>query len=355
MAKIAGVATSSPAHTINQENIKAFAQKIFGKDLLLDRLMPIFDNAMVEKRHFVTDLEWFGSPHSFTEVNDLYIESALALTEDAVIKLANQCNIKTSDFDVIFFISTTGLSTPSMDARLFNRIKMNPHIKRVPIWGLGCAGGAAGLSRAHDYLKAYPNQRALIVAVELCGLAFQLNDSSKSNLISTALFGDGAAAVLMVGDKVKLPDSTHSHPSTIASYSTIYPDSLDVMSWRITSEGFKVQLSKNIPAIVTSLVKKDVSEFLQELELSLDQINHFIFHPGGMKVLQAYAESLGIPMEKLKHSSEVLRDHGNMSSATVYFVLKRFLETSGDRSQDYGLLGSLGPGFSSELLLLKWD
>lgn len=355
MPKIAGVATASPIHTITQENVKIFAKKIFNSERLLDKLMPVFDNAMVEKRHFVTDLEWFGDEHSFTEVNDLYIESALQLSEEAVMKLADQCKIKTTDFDIVFFVSTTGLSTPSIDARLFNRIKMNPHIKRVPIWGLGCAGGAAGLSRAHDYLKAYPTHRALIIAVEICGLAFQKNDPTKSNIVSAALFGDGAAAVLMVGDRVKLPDSLHSHPSTIASYSTIYPDSLDVKSWRITREGFKVQLSKNIPEIVTSLVKKDVSDFLQELELPIKNIAHFIFHPGGMKVLQAYSESLEIPMEKLKHSMEVLRNHGNMSSTTVYYVLKRFLETTPERSGDYGLLGSLGPGFSSELLLLKWD
>src|ERR1035437_9619451 len=237
MPKIAGVATATPKNTITQENIKIFANKVFNENDQLRRLMPVFDNAMVEKRYFTADLEWFGVKHDFTEVNDLYIESALKLSEEAVCKLADQCGIKTTDFDIVFFVSTTGLSSPSIDARLFNRIKMNPHMKRVPIWGLGCAGGAGGLSRAHDYLKAYPTHRAPIIAVELCGLAFQMNDYSKSNIMSTARFGDGAAAVLMVGDHVKLNDNHCAHLSTVGSYSTIYPDSLDVMSWRITSEG----------------------------------------------------------------------------------------------------------------------
>ncbi len=306
MPKIAGVSTAVPPHTLTQKDIKLFAEKIFKEGDRAHRLMPVFDNAMVEKRHFVTNLEWFAEKHDFTEVNDLYIESALKLSEEAVCKLADQCGVQTTDFDVVFFISTTGLSTPSIDARLFNRIKMNPHIKRVPLWGLGCAGGAGGLSRAHDYLIAYPTHRALIIAVELCGLAFQINDYSKSNLISTALFGDGAAAVLMVGDQVKLNDNFCAHPSTLGSHSTIYPDSLDVMSWRITSEGFKVQLSKNIPSIVTSLVKENVTEFLDQNNLSLEKINHFIMHPGGMKVLQAYSEGLNVPMEKLNHSMNIL-------------------------------------------------
>jgi len=355
MPKIVGVSIATPPYTITQEDIKDFAQKIFNSDDHVRRLMPVFDNAMVETRYFSAPLEWFGEHHDFTDVNDLYIKTALQLSEDAVLKLTAQCEIETEDFDVIFFISTTGLSTPSIDARLFNRIKLNPHIKRIPIFGLGCAGGAAGLARAHDYLKAYPTHRALIVAVELCGLAFQKDDFSKSNIVSTAIFGDGAAACLMVGDKVAMPDNLCAHPSTLGSFSTIYPDTEEVMSWKITSEGFKVQLSKNIPTIVTSLVKENVSDFLRAHEIPMEKISHFIMHPGGMKVLQAYSEGLNIPMNKLKHSVDVLRDYGNMSSTTVYFVLQRFLESTRDQSGEYGLLGSLGPGFSSELLLMKWD
>lgn len=317
--------------------------------------MPVFENAGVENRFFSEPLEWYGEEHDFTEVNDRYIQVALELSERAVSKVAHECSIKTSDFDVIFFISTTGLSTPSVDARLANLIKFSPHIKRIPIWGLGCAGGTAGLARAHDYLKAYPSQRALIVGVELCSLAFQRNERGKSDIISTALFGDGAAACIMVGDKVVLDHSTGPHPSTLASLSTLYPDTEEVMSWRVTTEGFKVSLSKNIPAIVHSLVKNNVTEFLIGNEISIDKISHFIMHPGGKKILQAYAEGLPVPMERLQFSMDTLRDYGNMSSVTVYFVLEKFLKSTRKKSQEYGLMASLGPGFSSEMLLLKWD
>jgi len=353
MSKIVAVSTAVPPHLISQGDVKKLVKKIFNADDSILRFMPIFDHAMVGQRYFSVGLEWFGEKHSFTEVNDLYIKTAVELSEEAILKLTAQCEVRVSDFDIIFFISTTGLSTPSIDARLFNRIGLHPHIKRVPIWGLGCAGGAAGLARAHDYLKSYPTHRALIVAVELCGLAFQMNDYSKSNIISTAIFGEGAAACMMVGDDVVLPDQLHGSPSVLGSLSTIYPETEDVMSWRVTSDGFKVQLSKDIPSIVTSLVKENVKEMLQGFELPLEKLSHFIMHPGGMKVLQAYAEGLNIPMEKLKHSVDVLHDFGNMSSATVYFVLQRFLESNRGHGE-YGLLGSLGPGFSSELLLLQW-
>ncbi len=354
MPRIAGVATATPPHPVPQTLVEPFALNLFGNSDRFRRLVPVFQNAKVDTRYFSKSLEWFSEPHTFTEMNDIYIETALELTAEVVTKLARQCEIKTTDFDVIFLISNTGVSTPSLDARLSNRIRLNPHIKRIPIWGLGCAGGAAGLARAHDYLKAYPTHRALIVAVELCSLAFQREDLTKSGIISVALFGDGAAACLMVGDCVPLGSSLHSRPSTIASLSTIYPDTEGVMGWRVTRDGFRVQLSKDIPTIVTTLVKKDIAELLGSLELSLDRIRHFIMHPGGAKVLAAYAAGLGIAVDQLHHSSEVLRNYGNMSSATVFFVLKRYLEEIVEQSNDFGLLGSLGPGFSSEILLIQW-
>ncbi len=355
MPRIAGVSTITPPHAVSQSEISAFAAKLFGDTDRFRRLMPVFENAKVETRYFSKSLEWFQEFHTFTQMNDVYIETALSLSEAVVRKLADHCQVKTVDFDVIFLISTTGVSTPSLDARLSNRIQFQSHIKRVPIWGLGCAGGAAGIARAHDYLRAYPTHRALIVVVELCSLAFQRDDLSKSGIISAALFGDGAAACLMVGDDVPLTSSEHSRPSTLGSLSTIYPDTEEVMGWIVTTDGFKVQLSKDIPSIITSVVKRDVFEFLQSRELPIEQISHFIMHPGGAKVLDAYSEGLGIPADKLGNSAEVLRQYGNMSSATVYFVLERVLKQAPDQSGEYGLLASLGPGFSSEMVLLKWD
>lgn len=355
MPRIAAVATATPPHIISQEKVKAFAQALFAESRLVTRLLPVFDNALVQKRHLSVDLDWLSSVHSFTETNDLYIETALDLAVRVTEDVADRCGHATTDFDVVFFISTTGLSTPSIDARLFNRIPLNPHIKRIPIWGLGCAGGAGGIARAYDYLKAYPTHRALIISVELCSLSFQHGDQSKTGIISAALFGDGAAACVMLGDQVPFHDYGRPQPSVLGSLSTIYPDSLDVMSWRATAEGFKVQLSRDIPTIVTSLVQKNIEELLRERELSLADLRHLVFHPGGTKVLQAYADGLGVPLGRLDHSAHVLRDFGNMSSVTVYFVLKRYLESTRAHSNEYGLVAALGPGFSSELVLLKWE
>jgi len=357
MPRIVGISTANPKNAVTQDRVIDFAKILFGEGRHFSHLLPVYENANVKTRYLSPEPEWFERSHPFTEVNDFYIRTALELSEKVCVDLERQCGIGTRDFDVVFFVSTTGLSTPSIDARLFNRIPLNPHIKRIPIWGLGCAGGAGGVARAHDYLKAFPRHRALIIAVELCSLAFQRHDFSSTNVISTALFADGAAACAMIGDEVTLPknDLHTSFPSTLSSLSTIYPDTLDVMSWRITSEGFIVNLSRDIPSIVTSLVKGNIGEFLSENELRLDQIKHFIFHPGGMKVLQAYADGLGISLEQLSNSVNILQNFGNMSSVTILFILKLFLEQTKNRSGDYGLMGALGPGFSSELVLVKWD
>ncbi len=354
MPKIASIATASPEHRISQTEAKSFTEALFSNAPELQKFMFIFDHAQVNERQFSVPQEWFTKPHDFTDTNQKYIESALSLSETAVLRLAKQCDLQPSDFDIIFFVSTTGLATPSLDAHLANRIKLNPHLKRVPIWGLGCAAGANAIARAHDYLLAYPTHRALILSVELCGLAFQLNDRSKSSLVSSAIFGDGAAACLMIGDQAPFPNSTEHLPNTLASYSTLYPNTLDVMGWEVTSEGLKVKLSRDIPTLVSTSLRKDVIDFLSANQLKINDINHFVPHPGGAKILDAYAESLSLPREKFDFAFDVLREHGNMSSATVLFILKRFLESS-DSLSGYGLLSALGPGFSSELVLLQWN
>lgn len=339
---------------MSQTDVKRFAQTLFSERPEMERLMSVFDHAQVHERRFAVDAEWFTQKHSFTAVNNQYIESALELSASALRDLARETGLHTRDFDIIFLVSTTGLSTPSLDARLANCIEMNPHIKRVPLWGLGCAGGVSAIARAHEYLLAHPTHRALIVAVELCGLAFEFGQMTKTNLISTALFGDGAAACLMIGDRVASPFDNCALPATLSSSSTLYPETLDVMGWNITGDGFKVQLSKDIPTIVYQQVRKTVIEFLDEQQISLADIEHFIMHPGGMKVLTAYSESLEIPFEKLEHSVGVLGDHGNMSSATIFYILKRFLEMKPKSTPSHGLISALGPGFSSEMVLVKW-
>lgn len=353
MPRIAAVTTATPEHLLRQTSVVEFAKSIYQKNKLFGRLLPVFENAAVEKRHLAVDFDWLSHKHSFTESNDLYIETSLKLAKKVTLELAHKCGIATRDFDAVFFISTTGLSTPSIEGRLSNLIELNPHIKRIPIWGLGCAGGAASLARAFDYVKAHPTHRALIIAVELCSLSFQLEDPRKTDIIAAALFGDGAAACAVYGDEV--PRGQGAEPAILGSLSTIYPDSTDVMSWRVTADGFKVQLSQDIPTIVHKLVKPNIEELLQAHDLSLTNLRHFIFHPGGTKVLKAYADGLELAPEAFAHSREVLREFGNMSSVTVFFVLERYLKQFSLPSEDFGLIAALGPGFSSELVLLRWN
>jgi alkylresorcinol/alkylpyrone synthase len=352
MPHIAGITTANPPHILEQQDAKHFARMLFGPQA--EHLMPVFDNSLIDRRHFATEIEWFFQQHDFTETNDMYIRSAVNLAEEVVTKLAKLCHIGTEDFDAIFFVSTTGLSTPSIDALLFNRIPLNSHIKRIPIWGLGCAAGVGGVARASEYVRAFPKHRAVVVSVELCSLAFQLNDHSKSNIVASALFADGAAACLVAGDEVPLLGQDFSQPSILGSLSTTYPDTLDVMGWRITMEGFKIVLSKNIPSIVTSLVRSNINELLASFGLSLTDILHYAAHPGGAKVMEAYAQALSLSGDELRHSMDVLREFGNMSSTTVFFILQRLLKETRSTSGGHGLVSALGPGFSSELVLLKW-
>ncbi len=352
MPYIAGVTTTTPPATLEQRDAKRFAEQLFGGEVR--RLLPVFDNALIDRRHFATEIDWFFHPHTFTEANDRYIEVSLALAEEVVTRLAVQCSISTEDFDAIYFVSTTGLSTPSIDARLFNRIRLNPHIKRVPIWGLGCAAGVAGIARASEYVRAFPTHRALVVSIELCSLTYQWGNRSKSNIIAAALFADGAAACLVAGDEVPRPKHDLAQPAILGTLSTTYPNSLDVMGWRITSEGFNIVLSRDIPSIVTSLVRDNISELLEVHGLEAPNIKHYIAHPGGAKVLEAYAEALDLRHGELQIPHEVLRNFGNMSSATVFFIMERILRETRDGSGDYGLASALGPGFSSELVLLRW-
>lgn len=320
-----------------------------GTGLDLDRLSDVFENANIDRRYFSKPLEWWGEERSFEQKNRAYIDSALKLGEQACRKCLENAAVKASDVDHIIFINTTGLATPSIDARLLNLLDFKSDIRRTPIWGLGCAGGAAALSQAHHYLLGHPDQRVLIYAVELCGLTFQQNDLSKSNFVATALFGEGASAVLLSGDNI------HSNgPAIIDTRSMTWPDSLDIMGWDITNEGMQVVFSIRIPGMIKKHVHADMTSFLKRHDLSLEDIQHFIFHPGGSKVIEAYEKSLNLNGDSLDVSRKILKNYGNMSSVTVLFVLEDFLKNGSVKSDDLGVVSALGPGFSAESLLLKF-
>lgn len=361
MPYILSIGTETPPYRVSQEETRDFAQTFFSNHFEhIERLLSVFHNGQIESRFFSAPLEWFGKRRSFKEKNDRYVEIALkhgesvikkALQNDALLKKEIPCE----DIDAIFYVSTTGLATPSIEARLMNRLPFGPHTKRIPIWGLGCAGGVAGLSRAYDYCKAYPKANVLVLCVELCSLTFQANDHSKSNLIGTSLFADGLAAVVVSGDQ----SSSLSHakkviPKFLHSQTTLMPESETVMGWDIRDNGLFVVFDKSIPDIVETWFKGVAEQFLKEQNLSLKLCEHFIAHPGGRKVLEAYEQAFGLSKSHTEESFEVLKEYGNMSSPTVLFVLERSMEKAQEPGE-IGVAASLGPGFSSELLSLKWE
>ncbi|MBW8349036.1 type III polyketide synthase [Bacillus sp. IITD106] len=360
MPRIISVGTGVPEYAISQDETMEFAKQLFSNSVKdLGRLLRVFHNGEIEKRHFVKPLEWYRHTHSFSKKNDEFIDIAVSLSIKAIQNCLESTSLRRTisyeEIDAIIMINTTGIATPSLDARIMNKLPFSKNTKRIPIWGLGCAGGASGLSRAFEYCRAFAKAKVLVVAVELCSLTFQKDDLSKSNIIGTSLFADGAAAALIGGDEVKYSEIIErTIPSIINTQSTLMKDSLDVMGWNIKDDGLYVVFSKDIPSIVKEWLKPEVEQLLTHNQLSISQIMHFIAHPGGKKVLHAYEEALGLPSERTATSLEVLREYGNMSSVTVLFVLERFLQKEIIRG-DYGLIAALGPGFSSELLLVRWE
>ncbi len=360
MPSIRSVATALPPHALPQEAIRALAREHFAPAFPdIDRYMSVFRHARIDTRHFVAPLEWFMTPHSFRECNDLFVEAATALGEAAARRCLRAAGLDPAAVDHLIWVSTTGLAAPSPDALLINRMRLGVHTRRTPIWGLGCAGGVAGLARAFEYVRAFPDQRVLLLSVELCSVTFQWDDRSKRNLIAASLFADGAAALLVEGDQVRgageeAPDPPQSRPVAIlGTQSTLWPDTQRIMGWDIVDTGMQVVFSSRIPQIIETLMRDNVAEFLAGYGLALDDIDHWVLHPGGAKVIGAYQQALAIDPERLEHTRAVLRRHGNMSSATIFFVLEAFLRARTPAPGEYGVLAVLGPGFSCELALIR--
>jgi alkylresorcinol/alkylpyrone synthase len=352
MSRVISAGTATGRVELTQNALKEFTYNLFsGSKIDIERLISVFDNSCVETRHISVPIDWLKNKHSFSERNKIFIKEAFELSKKAVDQCLKDAKASYQDIDNIIFITSTGLSTPTIDALLFNEFKFNKHIKRTPIWGLGCAGGAAGISKAYEFTKAFPEKNALVVAVELCSLTFQKDDLSKSNVIAASLFSDGAGAVLVSGEKSKF--YSQKGLDILDSLSTIYDNTLDIMGWDIVDDGFKVIFSRDIPTIVKELVYKNIKELLDAHNLEVKDIKHFVTHPGGLKVINAYEESLSLPAGTLKYARKILKNHGNMSSPSVLFVLKEFLNSDNYNPGEWGLLSSLGPGFSSELVLFK--
>ncbi len=346
--RIIAVGTALPPYKVSQDAVRHLIGAIFkntSRDL--ERLLAVFDNGHVKSRYLSAPLEWYYELRSWSERNQIYIEQAQEMTLRASQIALLKAGMTADALDAILFVSSTGLATPSLDSWLIKNLGMNRHAMRLPIWGLGCAGGAAGINRAAEYILAKPNSTVLLVAVECSSLTFQANDPSRANLISTSLFADGAAAVI-------LSDKTSTGLQILGGSSTLWDDTEEVMGWQIVDTGLKVLLSKSVPLVVEKHIHTDVTRCLELLELSLPEIKHYITHPGGEKVMQAFSEALNLSAQQLDDSRNILEHHGNMSSPTVLFILERFMQRLAQiPSGEHALLTAMGPGFSAEHVVLR--
>jgi len=313
----------------------------------MERLMDVFDNTQIVTRNFCKPLGYYIAPSTFEDRNNQYTEMSLKYSVEAVENCIVKADISKRDITDILFVSTTGLATPSMDALIINRMRLSPHINRMPIFGLGCAGGVSGMAKANAIAIANPDAVVLLVAVELCSLTVLRDDYSTSNFVGSSLFSDGIAACIVMGDS----RSGDKRVKFKSASSKLYYDSLEVMGWDFTNNGFKVLFSKDIPAFINEHVQGDINGFLSKQGLQLSDIRNFIFHPGGKKVLDAYTDALPVEGDFLENSRLVMNDYGNMSSVTVLYVLERFM--NGGFEDGYGLMMAMGPGFSSEMVLLE--
>lgn len=356
MPVIISIGTATPPYEIGQEETREFAGKFFAHSFNdLERLLKVFQSTKIEKRAFCMPHEWFEKEHSWEEKNALFVQNAICLSAEAINNCLQQVNLKPSEIDIFLFITSTGISTPSIDAYLYNLLGMRANLIRLPIWGLGCAGGVSGIARGMELALAIPESKILVCCVELCGLTFVYNDRSKANLIATSLFADGAAAALIIGDQVKQSDLRRPGftPQIRSSQSFTWSDTLKIMGWDIRNNGMMVIFSKDIPSLVSKHIRPEVDSFLSKKNLTLGDISRYITHPGGIKVLQAYEKALDLKPDELDLPRQILKNHGNMSSCTVLYILKEEIKRN-HRPGEYGLMLTLGPGFSCEQVLLQW-
>ena len=342
-ARLASLATAVPPHVLHQDALMTRAAKLlpgYNSDAL-ERMLPVYRNAGVETRYSCVPMDWYEHRHGWVEKNRLYLDHAVALGAAAAGRALAGAGLAAGDVDTIIAVSTTGIATPSLDALLMERMAFRRDTERLPVFGLGCAGGVLGLTRAAALARADVGKTILLVVVELCGLTFRRNDASKANVVATALFGDGAVAAIVTcaGDG---PMIEHAGEHT-------WPNSLDIMGWRVEEDGFGVLFSRDIPTLIRSEFRDAVLNFLSGRDLSLDGIDHFVCHPGGAKVLDALEEAFGVTPGGLTASREMLRDYGNMSAASVLFVLEHVLQQGGSGRF---LLSSLGPGFTAAFLTM---
>lgn len=343
------LATAVPPHRLDQADIARKSAELFaGAYEDFRRLMGIYGNAAVETRYSCVPLDWYAEDHDFKTRNAVYVANALDLLEDAAARALAQAGLDADAIDAVVAVSTTGIATPSLDALVIERMKLRRDARRLPIFGLGCAGGVVGLARAAEMAAARPGSNILLLIVELCGPTFRKDDPSKSNVVATALFGDGAAAAVLRAD-----GADRGILRLAAWGEHTWPASLDIMGWHVENDGFGVLFSPEIPAIVQREYRTALDAFLARHGLELGDIDGFAMHPGGARVIAALEQVLEREPGSLADSRAVLRDYGNMSAPTALFVLERILSKPNPAGRL--LISSLGPGFTAGFMIAEPD
>ncbi len=348
--KIASAASAFPKNYYPQKFLLEKLREYWGDRLRNPQMLArLHKNVAVDGRHLVMPPEKYYELDTWGKANGVWIEAAQELGEQALCRALHHAGLETSELGALFFTSVTGISSPSIDALLINRMGLPKNIKRVPIFGLGCVAGAAGIARCADYVRAYPGQAAALVSVELCSLTIQREDLSVANLISSGLFADGSAAVIVTGDDVNALG-----PEIVATRSVFYPETEEMMGWTISERGFRITLSPEVPVLIREHLGQDVDAFLADHGYTRGDIGSWVLHTGGPKVLEATAAALGLNNGQLDASWECLKKVGNLSSASVLVVLEDVMRNRRPESGTLGVLAARGPGFCSELVLLKW-
>jgi alkylresorcinol/alkylpyrone synthase len=348
VATIAGTATAVPSHILSREMVKDRIRDVFSLDgMRLEAIRSVIDNSQIDQRYSVFPVDYIVEPRPLSRINTEYREKAVELGMDVTAQALAQAEMSPEDVDMLITVSCTGVMIPSLDAYIATEMGFRSDIRRLPITELGCAAGAAGLARAWEYLTAFPDRTALLVSVELPTLTFQRKDFSQANLISAVLFGDGAAAVAVTGREA-------SGPRIVASESFLFPDSLGAMGFDLGDSGFHIVLSKDVPQLIRDRVKGLVDGFLARNGLRRADLSAFLLHPGGQKLLSFMEAELGLTRADTEISWDVLRRFGNLSSASVLFILQEWMMRREMPSESYGLLMAFGPGFTAEMILLQW-